>query len=256
MKKRFKKYVSVLVVFVFMFQVLTFSGSALGNEKITEEMNQAMNHIGGQVSHMKDLCESMGKEVYVENLKKNLMSKRSAIIENIMNEVKKEGLEKVESELKQLGPIGKNISSDLAMCKTEAQKYEMIRMNLNYHLGILVKKIGEMKEEDIKEELTGLQQRIHDTTSGKEIVSEGKREPLISFKSMGAKDNTEGLISGVFKITFGIFKFGVSMFIFLLNGIVFIVKGMIPLAIFMLSIGVGLIKIPVKIVLAILGAVF
>ena len=251
MKKNFKKYISVLVVFVFMMQVLTFSGHALDIADITEVEARNMTFIAGQVSNMKDLCETMGKESFVENLKKNLMNKRSAIVGNLMNKIKEEGIDKVEADLKTLGPIGEKIAGDLEMCQSDAQKYEMIRLNLNHHLGILVKRIGEMKEDDIKEELNEFEQRIHDTASGKEIVSEGKRKPLISFDfiDVNRQKNTEGIVtgvvSGVFKITMGIFKVGVALFIFLLNAIVFIAKGMIPLAVFMLNIGVGLLKITV-----------
>ncbi len=261
-KKNLRKYISVLVVFVFLVQVLTFSGHALEMANMTEEESRNMSFIAGQVSHMKDLCETMGKEAYVENLKMNLMNKRSAIVGNIMNKIKEEGIDKVEADLKTLGPIGENIASDLEMCKTDAQKYEMIRLNLNHHLGILVKRIGDMKEGDIKEELNDFEQRIHDTASGKEMVSEGKRKPLISFEfiDVNRQKNTEGIVtgavSGVFKITMGIFKVGVALFIFLLNAIVFIAKGMIPLAVFMLNIGVGLLKITVGMITGLLRLLF
>lgn len=256
--KRFRKSITTLVVFVFLFQVLTLSGHALENEKITEENARAMNYIGGQVSQMKDLCETMGKEAYVENLKKSLVNKKSVIVENIINQVKTEGITNVEADLKKLGPIGKSIAKDLEMCSSDAQKYEMIRLNLNHHLGVLAKRIGEMKQEEITEELNDFEQRIHDTTSGKERLTEGSRKPLISFDFPEAddQDNSEGIISGVFSVAYGIMKVGVAITIFMLNAVVFIAKGMIPLAVFMLNIGVGLLKMTVGLITGILRLLF
>lgn len=189
MKKILLRYVTVMTLFIFVFQIGAISAL---NAQDTGKIKKAYGYVRGKLSSFRDVVTNLGKDAFAKLVKSSFSRDTAKIRQSLLNQVKKEGMSKVIQDMDQLGPLGKNLAARLKKLNTEEEQFALLDGMLNKNLELLQNEIGKKTEAEIAEELQLSEKRFELSEKMEAIqehnldfqLSESNRKSIVTFKKL------------------------------------------------------------------------
>ena len=238
------KRLAGIMIFLFIFQVMSFAGftQAIPVDDSTTPDTSIGDSVGGEINAMMNAPDANAGGVG-GYLSESLQKKKAKIIKKLMKQIKAEGIPKVITDLKTLGPIGEYCAVELEMCENEEQQMETLKDQMDMNIDLLFVRVGELKDDEVKAEMDKFSSKVQSQGNGN---MEAITAPSIKINFPGygkytsslteGADGGGGYVSQGFDLGKRLLKVGVGGVVLALNTVKFIVEGLVPLATSLISI--------------------